>query len=199
MRAIAASICGLLVALLAAQPGEGASKRKRSRGDGGPIVIGTDPPGRLRLVPDASVAAEADAGPNATERQLTELRLRVELLERQLALEQQQTQQLQQIAAEIRALRAQVSETETRRQEDEQQQAARRQDVQSAVDALTQAQTALASGNDNITAALDQAQATFTGMAARDVQAARYALQNRDLSQARYYLSAAISDALAGR
>jgi hypothetical protein len=46
---------------------------------------------------------------------------------------------------------------------------------------------------------LDQAQSSFTGQAQRDVQAARDALRNGDMSQARAYLSAAVSDAQAGR
>ena len=46
---------------------------------------------------------------------------------------------------------------------------------------------------------LDQAQRSFTGQAQRDVQAARAALRNRDLAAARALLSAAISDAQAGR
>ncbi len=153
-------------------------------------MIGTDP----------GVSAPADAGVEAaTQRQITELRARVDVLEQTLAQTQQQSQDLQQIAAELRQLRAQVAEAEARRQAEEQAQAARHQQIQSAVDALGRAQYALASGNDDIAAALDQAQAVLEGQAQRDVQAARAALQNRDLALARTYLAAAISDALQGR
>ena len=165
-------------------------------------MIGTDPPGRLRPSPptDGGVSAPADAGVEAaTQRQMAELRARVDVLEQRLAQTQQQSQDLQQIAAELRQLRAQVAEAEARRKAEEQAQAARRQQVQSAVDALGRAQYALAGGNDDIGAALDQAQAVLEGQAQRDVQAARAALQNRDLALARTYLAAAISDALQGR
>ena len=202
MRNLAAAFCGLFAALLLSQAGESAPRRRvRSRADAGPIVIGTDPPGRLRPSPaDAGVAAQpADAGETATQRQIADLRARVDGLEQRLAQTQQQSQELEQIAAELRQLRAQVADAEARRQEEEQARAARQQQVQSAVDALGRAQYALAGGNDDISAALDQAQAAFSGQAQRDVQMARTALQNRDLAQARAYLSAAISDALQGR
>ncbi len=164
-------------------------------------MIGTDPPGRLRPSPaDGGVSAQADAGvESATQRQIAELRARVDVLEQMLAQTQRQSQELQQIAAELRQLRAQVAEAEARRQAEEQAQAARRQQIQATVDALGRAQYALAGGNDDIAAALDQAQAVLEGQAQRDLQAARAALQNRDLAQARAYLSAAISDALQGR
>jgi TolA-binding protein len=203
VRTLAAAFCGLLAALLLSQAGESAPrKRVRSRADAGPIVIGTDPPGRLRPSPDdAGVSVPApDAGETATQRQIADLRARVEGLEQKLAQTQQQSEDLQQIAAELRLLRAQVAEAEAQRQGEEQARAARQQQVQSAVDALGRVQYSLASGNDDdISAALDQAQAAFSGQAQRDVQMARAALQNRDLALARTYLAAAISDALQGR
>ena len=61
--------------------------------------------------------------------------------------------------------------------------------------ALALAAERLMAGDASVEAELDQAAAAFSGPARRDVEAARRALQNRDLSQARAYLGAAISDA----
>ena len=99
----------------------------------------------------------------------------------------------------MQQLRQQLADAEARRQAEEQQRAGRQQQMQSAIDTLVQAQSALAGGSSDIAGALDQAASTFTGQAQRDVQAARTALQNRDLSAARAYLSAAISDAQQGK
>jgi hypothetical protein len=57
----------------------------------------------------------------------------------------------------------------------------------------------LAGGNASIDDQLAQARGAFPPQAQRDIDAARTALQNRDLSAARAYLSAAISDAQQGR
>ena len=203
MRTAAAVVAGLLAALLLAQAGESAPRRRvRAPADGGPILLGTDPPGQLRrATADAGVAQvpAPDAGPSGTEKQILELRARVDALERQLQQQQQQSQQLEQISAQLQQLRAQVADAESRRQAEEQVQAQQRQQREGAIAALNQAQYALAGGNSDIAAALDRAEAAFTGQAQRDVQAARAALQNRDLSQARALLGAAISDAQQGR
>ena len=198
MRMLQALCCGAVGVLLIAQARPVRPGRSKSRADGGTVILGTDPPGRLR--PAAAAAADggvpqADAGPDATQRQIQELRARVDLLERQLAQSQQQGQQLQQISAELQQLRQQVADAESQRQAAEQQRESRRQQVQSSVDALYQAQSALAGGSSDIAGALDQAQSSLSGQALRDVQAARAALQNRDLAAAWAWLSAAISDA----
>lgn len=203
MRAPISALAGSLAALLLSQAGSGAPvRRKRSRSDGGPVLLGTDPPGRLRPpvpVQDAGTPAQADAGPDASQRQLAELRARIDSMERQLQQVQQQGQQLQDLNAQMRELRQQIADTEARRQAEQQRQAARQQEVQSAIEGLYQAQRALAGGSSDVAAALEAAQASFSGQAQRDVQAARMALQNRDLSAARAYLSSAIWNAQAGR
>jgi hypothetical protein len=203
MRALASVTAGLLAAVLLAQAGSGAPVRKsRTRSDAGPEFLGTDPPGRLRPAPpapDAGPQAQADAGPDATQRQMTELRNRIDALERQIQQTQQQGQQLQDLNAQMRDLRQQVADAESRRIAEDQQRAARQQQVQSAIDSLYRAQAALAGGSSDIAGALDVAQSSFSGQAQRDVQAARMALQNRDLSAARAYLSSAISNAQSGR
>ena len=162
----------VLFALLLAQ-GRPASRRARGQSDAGdrPILLGTDPPGKLRPNPpsaDGGGVSQRDAGPDPVQQ-------------------------------ELQQLRQQVADAEARRQAIEEQQQAQRASVQTAVDALYAAQQRLAGGNYAIETELDQAQRSFTGQAQRDVQAARAALRNRDLAAARALLSAAISDAQAGR
>jgi TolA-binding protein len=193
----------LLFAFLVAQSSP-STRTTRGRADAGerPIFLGTDPPGRLRPTPatDAgTAAAPRDAGPDEVHRDLQQLRARLEALEQERAQNQQTAQQLQQLTQEVQLLRQQIADAEAQRAAAEQQRAANRASVQSAVDALYGAQERLAGGNSAIEAALDQAQSTLTGQAQRDIVAARAALRNRDLSAARALLSAAISNAQAGR
>ena len=64
MRVLAAVSFGLLGTLLLAQTRPGApARRTRARPDGGPVLLGTDPPGRLRIEAqsDGGVMAQADA------------------------------------------------------------------------------------------------------------------------------------------
>jgi chromosome segregation ATPase len=180
------------------------SRPKRGRADAGagPILLGTDPPGRIRPQPPSPADAggpERDAGADELHRELQQLRTRLDALERERALAQQTAQQLQQLTQEVQLLRQQIADAEARRVAAEQQRDAQQAAVQSGLDSLYAAQQRLAAGNYAIEAELDRAQATFTGQALRDVQAARSALQNRDLAAARALLAAAISDARAGR
>jgi TolA-binding protein len=168
-----------------------------------PFLLGTDPPGKLRKAdpqPDAGPAAQQDAGPDELHRSLQALQARVDALERDRAQQQQNAQQqLDELVRQVQELRAQIADAEARKQAAEQQQAGQQERVQTAVDSLYQAQQRLAGGNSSIEAELDQAQAAFSGQAQRDVQAARMALQNRDLSAARAYLASAIANARQGR
>lgn len=198
--------CAAAAAALAQVDG-GTPRRSRRRADAGvsasdrPILLGTDPPGRLRPSPpspDAGIA-QHDGGPDSVHRELQQLRARVDALEQERARNQQTAEQLQQITQELQQLRQQIADAEAQRQAAEQQQQSRRAAVQSAVDALYAAQTQLAGGNAAIEQQLAQAEAAFSGQAQRDLQYARTALQNRDLAAARAYLSAAISDAQQGR
>lgn len=201
----------LLLSALLAQTGNPAPKSTRDRSDGGtrrradagdrPILLGTDPPGRLRPAapaPDGGTA-ERDAGPDEVQRELQALRSRIDALEQERQRSQQTSQQLQQLNTEMQLMRQQMADAEARRQADEQQREARRANVQAATDALAYAHQRLVGGDSAIEADLDRAQAVFSGQALRDVQAARAALQNRDLARARTLLQAAISDAQAGR
>jgi DNA repair exonuclease SbcCD ATPase subunit len=132
-------------------------------------------------------------------RELQQLRTRLEALEQDRAARAQTAQQLQQLAQEVQQIRQQIADAEARRLAEEQDRQARRAGVQSAVDGLYAAQQRLMAGDSSIEAELDRAQATFTGQALRNLEAARGALQNRDLARARGYLAAAISEAQAGR
>lgn len=162
----------------------------------GPVLLGTDPPGKLRPSPpsDAGVAG-IDAGPTAVEREVQQLRARVDALERERGQVQQQSQQLDEVVRQLQQLRTQIADSEAQKKAADQQQAARREQVQSGVNALYQAQSMLASGNSAVDDQLAQAQAGFPPQAQRDLAAARAALQNHDLSAARAYVSAAIADA----
>jgi TolA-binding protein len=209
MRLLAA-LLSLSVALLLAQTSSGARKRARARADagtdGGPLYLGPDRPGQLKPDPPArdggprvpAVDAVPDGG-SLAQLQMQELRLRISLLEQQLAASQQQVQQMQTLNEQLQALRGQMATAETNRQQQQDAQAAQQQAVQSAVANLGYAQQKLSLGDSSIEGVLDQAQSSFSGQAQRDVQAAREALRNGDLSQCRALLNAAISDAQAGR
>jgi len=183
---------------------------KRGRADAGtradagerPLLLGTDPPGRLRPTqtpPDGGVSADRDAGPDDVHRELQQLRARLEALEQERTQAQQVSQQLQQLTLEVQQIRQQIADAEARRQAEEQQREERQALVQSGLDALYAAQQRLAAGDPSIESELARAQAAFTGQAQRDVEAARMAVQNRDLARARAMLSAAIFHAQVGR
>ncbi|MCA1829585.1 MAG: hypothetical protein ABR567_12020 [Myxococcales bacterium] len=200
MRVLAAAAAGIAASLLVRQPPEG-RRPPRGRPDAGPVLLGTDPPGKLRPSPpfDAGTSAQADAGVDAVHAEILQLRARVDALERERAQLQQQSQQLSEIARQLQDLRSQLADADSRRQAAEQQQAARREQLQVGVSALYQAQSMLAGGNSSIDDQLAQAQGSFPPQAQRDIDSARTALQNRDLAAARAYLSAAISDAQQGK
>lgn len=205
-RVFFAAVAGCAAAALAQADGGTRRRPARHRADAGvtrqkPVLLGTDPPGKLSP-PDASAdggVAVADAGPDEVHRELQQLRARVELLERERAQTQQSAGQLQQITQELQELRRQVADAEAQRQAEVEQAQARRASVQSAVDALYGAQAQMAGGGYDVDAQLSRAEAIFTGDAQRNVRLARMALQNRDLSAARAYLSAAIAAAQQGR
>jgi len=176
----------------------------RGKADAGdrPVLLGTDPPGRLRPASaDAGTdGGTRDAGPDEVHRELERLRTRLDALEQDRVRAAEQTaQQLQQLSAEVQQLRQQIADAETRRDAEEQQRAARSAAVQAGVEAVSAAQQRLATGDASIESELDRAQASFTGQALLDVQAAREALRNRDILRARALLGAAAIDAQAGR
>jgi predicted component of type VI protein secretion system len=205
-RVLFAAVAGLAAAALAQADGGQRRRPARRRADAGvsrqkPVLLGTDPPGKLRpLEPSADGGvALADAGPDEVHRELQQLRARVDQLERERAQSQQSAQQLQQITQELQELRRQVADAEAQRQAEAEQAQARRASTQSAVDGLYAAQAQLAGGGYDVEAQLSRAESAFSGDAQRNVRLARTALQNRDLSAARAYLAAAIAAAQQGR
>src|SRR5882672_3114992 len=114
-----------------------AARPKRGRADAGaradagerPVLLGTDPPGRLRPAqapPDGGAGVERDAGPDDVQRQL------------------------QQLTQEVQQIRQQIADAEARRQLEEQQREERQALVQSGLDALYAAQQRLAAGDPSI-------------------------------------------------
>lgn len=207
---VAAVALGLV--FLLAQASGAARKRTKARADGGtdggPVLLGPDPPGRLRPDPpgrrDGGIALPdgggSDGGAHATQsQQIEELRARIAALEQQASASQQQAQEMVRMNQQIQALRQQLADADARRQDEERQAQRRKQSTQAAIESLTAAQNQLAIGNSGIEDALSQAQSAFTGQAQRDIEAARTALQNSDLAAARAMLSAAIVDAQQGR
>jgi chromosome segregation ATPase len=165
------------------------------------VLLGTDPPGRLRAFgsSDGGVIAQSDAGADDLRREVAQLRARISALEQDRGQLQQQSQQLGEVVRQLQELRGQLADGESRRQAEGQREQAHREEVQTGVTALQQAQAMLAGGDASVDAQLTQAQAAFPPQAQKDIAAARGALQNRDLSAARAYLSSAIAHAQQGR
>ena len=205
-RVFFAAVAGCAAAALAQADGGPRHRPVRRAADAGmsrqkPVLLGTDPPGKLRPPgpsADGGVAV-ADAGPDEVHRELQQLRVRVDQLERERAQSQQSSQQLEQITQELQDLRRQVADAEAQRQAELQEAQAQRAAVRSAVDGLYAAQAQMAGGGYEVDAQLSRAESAFTGEAQRNVRLARMALQNRDLAAARAYLASAIAAAQQGR
>jgi hypothetical protein len=211
MRIFAAAALALSVAAALAQGARPQGRPARGTADGGsprvrtpgPILLGTDPPGKLRRAvspADAGAPVQRIAAPEDVQRELQQLKARVDALERERAqLQLQQSQQLEEVVRQLRELRGQIAGIDQQRQTAAQQKEAQYEQLQAGVSALQQAQDMLAVGDYAVDGQLGQAQAAFPPQAQRDVEAARMALQNRDLSAARAYLAAAIIHAQQGR
>ena len=204
MRIFATLIAALSVAASFA-PGTRRPQGRSGRGtaDGGlppvrtpgPILLGTDPPGKLRPQrpePDGGTPVPRIAAPDDVQRELQQLRARVDALEQQRGQLQEQSRQLGEVMRQLQQVRAQLNEGEQRKQAAQQQERQQGEQRASGVSALQQAQMALAGGDSQVEDQLSQASASLPAQAQRDIEAARTALRNRDLSAARAYLSAAI-------
>jgi chromosome segregation ATPase len=133
------------------------------------------------------------------EQEMADLRARAAALEGQLRQAQEQARGLPELRQQVADLRSQIAAEAARKAQAEEQQAARREQVESAVSALFSAEQVLARGDPAVGAALDDAERNLGGQAGRDVAAARLALQNHDLAQARYFLGIAIAHARQGQ
>src|SRR5437773_12430209 len=93
MRVLAAALFGITAAAaLLGQADAPQGRAPRGRADAGsprqgPVLLGTDPPGKLKASPpsDAGVTAQADAGVDAVRAEVQQLRPRVDALERERA------------------------------------------------------------------------------------------------------------------
>ena len=182
-----------------ASAADAGSKRARTPG---PILLGTDPPGKLRpygAAADAGTPLPRIAAPDDVQRELQQLRGRVEALEQERGQLQQQSQQLQEVMRQLQQVRTQLSEREQRTQAAEERRRTQREEGEAGLSALREAQARLASGDSAVEEQLAQAQAAFPPLAQRDLEAARMALRNRDLSAARAYLGAAMLHAQQGQ
>ena len=202
---------GLAVAAALAQGATGPQARSgRGAADGGtsrvrtpgPIFLGTDPPGKLRPQRDGAdggTAVQRIAASDEVQRELQQLRARVAALEQERGQIEQQAQQLAEVARQLQELRGQIAEGEQRKAAAQRQERAQLEQRNAGLSALQQAQVALAGGDAAVEDQLAQAQASFPPQAQRDIEAARAALRNRDLSAARAYLGAAAQHAQQGQ
>ena len=168
----------------------------------GPILLGTDPPGKLRpqrSEPDAGTPVPRIAASDDVQRELQQLRARVDALEQERGQLQEQSRQLGEVVRQLQQVRAQLAEGEQRKEAALQQERAQRQERETGVSALQQAQAALSGGDSRVEDQLSQAAASLPPQSQRDIEAARTALRNRDLSAARAYLSTAIVHAQQGQ
>lgn len=157
---------------------------------------------------DAVAKAKAKADAEALSSKVELERMKAELAalkERTAALEKQAAQndavstQLEKVNKQLGEMKTQMAEAEDRRQETQRRSAERKVQADTATSGLVGAMQALEGGTASIGPALDAAEAVYTGPARRDIELCRGALANKDLFLARYYLSAAIADAEAGR
>jgi hypothetical protein len=119
----------------------------------------------------------------------------VATLEQQLARSnsEAQTKQIEELNAQVAALREQLAQEQTRRQTEELAAQKARANEQAAVNALTAAQQQLATGDYRVLEQLESASGSLPAPAQGAVQSAKAAVQSGDLAAARYWLSVAIS------
>lgn len=176
----------------------GPRKVRKSR----PRVLG-DPPGTLRLddapAPTDGGLPDVPGRVGKLEQEVQQLRAREAALEAQLQQAQGQARLLEELNQQMAQLRAEVAAENQRRADAEQQRTAQREQVESAVSSLLSADQALAGGNADVDAALQDAAAALSGQSRRDLAMAQQALRNHDLAQARYYIGTAVAHARAGQ
>jgi TolA-binding protein len=202
-----AALIAFLLAQVSLAQVRSPARSSRGRADAGrdagdrPVLLGTDPPGRLRpaSATDGGIDGGADAGPDELRRELQQLRTRLDVLEQErLRVTQQTAEQLQQLSAEVQQIRQQLADAQARREGEDQQREAQRLGVQVGTQAIAAAQQRLAGGDYGVEADLDRAETSLTGRARQDIQAARDALRNRDLVRARQLHSGGVLDARGG-
>jgi phage I-like protein len=130
--------------------------------------------------------------------EVAELQQRMLTLEQNAERERQQNEQLQKVVQQLQSLRDEQQSAADARLQSERAAAERAAAVRAAVGGLMSAVQQLTTGDTNIGWALDNAQNAPIGPSAqKNLQMARSALYNEDLSVAGSYLVQAISDAQA--
>lgn len=173
---------------------------RRTAPDAGVADAGADDSSKAQAKRRADDAAAREAELAALREQVASLRERTSVLEDRLARADSTTEQLGQLVDEVKALRAQVADTEAARQTERQQAAQRAAETNAAIEGLMRAASQLSTGATDISRQLDRAQAVVTSpQAAYDLRAARAALENDDLMRARLFLYLAIIDAQQSR
>ena len=132
-------------------------------------------------------------------REVAALQARTAALEREASRSRGQEQVVQQLSGQLAALRQQLTQGQQQQVDAQQQEQGRRSDVQAAISGLQGVQSALAGGSLDVDAALAEAQESLPPQAQRDLAAARDAIRNRDVYNARAYVAQAIADAQQGR
>ncbi len=135
-------------------------------------------------------------------KELNELKVRTAELERlaQAKTENGELEKLSKKLDELNSRVKQLSDAEDRRADAEDAAAHKKTSTAAASASVNSVLSVLASGNtSNIEPSLRYAESVFTGNAQRDVQLARAALANGDVSSARQYLLLAIAEAEAQR
>ncbi len=103
---------------------------------------------------------------------------------------------VEKVSKQVAAIRSDLADAEQRKADAKNQLDTRRAETTQAINSLNWATQQLSTGSTtNVGDALKLAEAAFTGLALKDVQNARLALQNGDLSAARQWLSLAMAEA----
>jgi hypothetical protein len=182
-----------------------AGTRTEIKQDGTQVIHVGDPIGILRNYDSVGGdAGTVQPGPSVAElqAQIAGLQLQQRALQDRVVAAENQSQQLQQLQQandQLSQLNAQLASRQAQRDQAAAESAAQQLQSQHAIDGLGAAMDAMASGNDDVGNALDTADQSFTPQARRDLAAARDAIANKNLAQARALMQTAIGDAQAGR
>jgi hypothetical protein len=124
--------------------------------------------------------------------ELTELKA---LVARQAAQTDALLTSVEKVSKQVAAIRSDLADAEQRKADAKTQVDAQRASTTQAIASLNWATQQLSTGSANVGDALKVAEAAFSGAALKDVQNARLALQNGDLSAARQWLALAMAEA----
>jgi TolA-binding protein len=143
-------------------------------------------------------ADQLDAGASSPveqlRREMSALRSRTDALEQELRLDRERRDRL---SEQLQALQRQISERDQREQAQAAERQAQLEMTQRGVSTLLGVQSALAVGNFDVESAIGAAQDSLPPQSQGALEAAREALRNHDLYNARLYVTQAIAAAQA--